>query len=266
MMSAPDHPDSPPPGPSGATSPTGPNDGAVDGSTAESDEGPIWRNPDEGEHEFNLAQVFGGWSGLLDVGLPSVAFITTFALTGRDLRSALIAAIAVGVVMVIVRLARKSSLQNAIGGFIVLAISAFIAHRTGRAEDFYLPGLLINAGYALGYIIANLARFPIIGLVVGLAAGWGMSWRKDPILLRAFTRAGWLWAAGFLLRLVVQGPLYLAGQVEVLGVARIAMGWPMFAVILWLTYLVIKGSVPAEKWKSLRMSVAHLPGNRGGAA
>lgn len=226
---------------------------------------PLWREPDEGEEQFNLGRVFGGWSGLLDAGLPSIAFLVTYTVSGRNLELALIMAVAIGVVVALVRVMTRKRLQNVVAGFLAVAVAAFIAHRTGRAEDFYLPGLLINAAYCTAYVIANLLRYPVIGLVVGLAAGWGLSWRKDPVLLRAFTRAGWLWAAGFGLRLLVQGPLYLAGedQIVALGVARLAMGWPMFGVIVALTYIVIKGSVPPERWRTLRMSVNSVTERRG---
>ena len=43
----------------------------------------------------------------------------------------------------------------------------------------------------------------------------------------------------FLLRLAVQLPLYLAGALLALGVAKTAMGLPIFLVAIWLTYLVL---------------------------
>lgn len=240
--------------------PTGPRPEHPDGSEGDR---PLWREPHEGEEQFSLGRVFGGWNGALDAGLPSIAFLVTYTVSGRNLQLALIMAVALGAAVALVRIVTKKPLQNVLAGFLAVAVAAFIAHRTGRAEDYYLPGLLINAGYCAAYVIANVVRYPIIGLVVGLAAGWGLSWRKDPVLLRAFTRAGWLWAAGFALRLVVQGPLYLAGEVVALGIARLVMGWPMFGVIIALTYIVIKGSVPPERWRTLRMSVNTLADRRG---
>ena len=44
----------------------------------------------------------------------------------------------------------------------------------------------------------------------------------------------------FSLRLAVQLPLYLAGAVVALGVARVAMGIPLFVVGAWLSWLVLK--------------------------
>ena len=42
------------------------------------------------------------------------------------------------------------------------------------------------------------------------------------------------------LRLAVQLPLYLAGGLTALGVARIAMGIPLFAVGIWLSWLILR--------------------------
>ena len=81
-----------------------------------------------------------------------------------------------------------------------MALSAFIAGRTGNAADFFLPGLLINLAYGLAFAVSNVARWPLVGLGVGAATGDLAGWRKDPELRRAYVVATWLWAAMFVLR------------------------------------------------------------------
>ena len=49
-----------------------------------------------------------------------------------------------------------------------------------------------------------------------------------------------MWAGLFLLRLLVQLPLYLTESVVALGVVKTAMGLPLFAVGLWLTWLLVR--------------------------
>jgi Protein of unknown function (DUF3159) len=218
---------------------------------------------DRAAGEFSLIRAFGGWGGLLDAGVPGLAFVLVYTAFDHDLRLALITALALGAVFAVVRVLRRDPLQNVIGGFVGVAIAAAIANATGRAEDFYLPGLFINAGYALAYLIANLVRWPLIGVIVGLAAGWGTTWRQDPVMLRAFTRAGWIWVGFFALKLAVQLPLYLAGNVVALGVARVAMGWPLWLLVLWLTYVVVKGSVPKEHWSKVKQAADKLAQTRG---
>jgi hypothetical protein len=214
---------------------------------------------------FSLVRAFGGWGGMLDAGIPGIAFLIAYTVSSQDLRLALIIALSVGAALTVVRLARRDPLQNVVGGFIGVAIAALIANATGKAEDFYLPGLFINAGYALAYLVGNLLRWPLIGLIVGFAAGWGTTWRQDPVLLRAFVRAGWLWVGLFAVKLAVQLPLYLAGEVVALGIARVALGWPLWLLVLWLSYLVIKGSVPREHWAAVKQATAKIGQARGGS-
>jgi hypothetical protein len=215
------------------------------------------------EEPFSLVRAFGGWSGMLDAGLPGLAFVVAYTAFDHNLRLSLIVALALGVVFAVVRAVRRDPLQNVVGGFVGVAIAALIANATGKAEDFYLPGLFINAGYALAYLVANLVRWPLIGLLVGLASGWGTAWRRDPVLLRAFVRAGWVWVASFVVKLAVQLPLYLAGNVVALGIARVAMGWPLWLLVLWLTYVVIKGSVPPDRWSQVKRAAEQMVQARG---
>jgi hypothetical protein len=58
--------------------------------------------------------------------------------------------------------------------------------------------------------------------------------------VRSYSRASWVWVALFSLRLSVQLPLYLASALTALGVARIAMGIPLFAVGIWLSWLILR--------------------------
>ena len=45
----------------------------------------------------------------------------------------------------------------------------------------------------------------------------------------------------FVLRDVVQVPLWLAGNVYVLGTVTLVLGIPLFALVCWASYLVIAG-------------------------
>ncbi len=218
------------------------------------------------DEDFSLLKAFGGWGGLLDAGLPGIAFVGSYTLFNHNLKTAIIVAVALGVVLAVVRLIRKDPLQNVIGGFVGIGIAAWIAHKTGEARNFYLPGLFINAGYAAGYLIANLVRWPLIGIAVGFAAGWGTEWRKDPLLLRAFLRTGWIWVAYFLLKLAVQLPLYLTDQLVALGVVRVAGGWPLLLVVLYLNYVVVKASVPKETFAKFKAGAEALAEKRNGSS
>ncbi len=132
---------------------------------------------------FNLLEAMGGGHGIADSSLPGLAFVIAYTASGQDLETAIWAAVALGAVLLVVRLARRETLQFAIAGFVGVAIAAFIAQKTGKAENFFLPGLLLNLGYALAYLISIAVRWPLIGVFIGPLVGEGMEWRKDPRLM-----------------------------------------------------------------------------------
>lgn len=190
----------------------------------------------------DLLSALGGPQGIADSSIPSLAFVIVYTVGGNDVGLAALVAVGVGALVAAVRLIRRESLQFALAGFAGVAIAAFIADRTGRAEDFFLPGLLLNIAYALAYLVSILIRWPLLGVILGPITGEGTSWRKDPERVRAYTRASWIWVGVFAIRLAVQLPLYLAGAVLALGIAKTAMGLPIFLVAIWLSYLVLRAS------------------------
>ena len=188
----------------------------------------------------DLLDSLGGPQGIADSSLPALAFVIAYTVGGNEIGLAAWIAVGVGAAIAIVRVVRRERLQFVIAGFAGVALAAFIADRTGRAEDFFLPGLLLNAAYAAAYLVSIAIRWPLLGVILGPITGEGMSWRKDPERLRLYSRASWIWVGVFTLRLAVQLPLYLAGAVLALGIAKTAMGLPIFLVAIWLSYLVLR--------------------------
>jgi hypothetical protein len=197
------------------------------------------------EDRDRIVNALGGKKGLFDSGIPSLVFLVVFNLRD-DVRDAAFVALALSAIITVIRLIKREKLQNAISGVIGVLICYLLVRSTGRAEDFYLPGLFINAGYGALYLLTNVAGWPIIGVVLGPLLGEDFHWRKVPERKRVYTLAGWLWVGLFLSRLLVQLPLYLAGNVNALGVARLIMGYPLFIACAWATWLVIK-RVPVAK-------------------
>jgi hypothetical protein len=194
----------------------------------------------EPKHHSELLEAMGGTRGVAESGLPGIAYVTAYTIDGQDLELSLWIAIGVAAVLTAMRLWRRETLQFAIAGLVGVGIAAFITSRTGRAEDFFLPGLLLNAAYAAAYLISIVVRWPLIGVIVGPLLGDGMSWRHSGERVRLYSRASWIWVAAFCARLAVQLPLYFAGSVVALGVVRTAMGVPVFALAVWFTYVVLR--------------------------
>jgi hypothetical protein len=114
-----------------------------------------------------------------------------------------------------------------------------------RAEDFFLIQIFTNAASAVAWALSIVFRWPLLGVVVGTVLGQRTRWRRDPALLRAYSRASWVWVAQYLVRLVVFLPLWAAGQVAALGVARIALTWPLIAACLGASWWVLQRSLPS---------------------
>ena len=192
------------------------------------------------KQELNLIDEMGGPQGIADSSLPGLLFVAVYSVSGQDLQFSAIAAVGLGAIIALIRLIRGESLRFAAAGFIGVAIAGFIATRTGRAEDFFLPGLLFNAGYAIAYAVSIAVGWPLMGVLVGPIIGDGMKWRQDPARVRLFNRMSWIWVGLFTTRLAVQLPFYLAGSLVALGIARTVMGLPLFALGLWLCYLLLR--------------------------
>lgn len=186
-----------------------------------------------------LDQAIGGWRGMIDSGLPAAVFVIAYLATSQQLRPSVIAALVSGAVIAVVRLARRESLQQVVAGFFGVAISAFVATRTGRAENYFLIGILINIAYMLAYAISCIVRWPLLGVIIGYVRGDATGWRADPRQYRAYATASWIWVAMFGLRLVIQLPMYFAGAVGMLGVAKLVLGWPLFLLAAYLSYRII---------------------------
>ena len=192
----------------------------------------------DSDHFDALASV-GGVRGLIETVLPGVVFVVLFVIT-RDLTTSLIASVGIAVVAAVARLLTRSPVTQAVSGLLGVAIGAVWAWRTGEAADYYRWGLYVNLAWAVGVTVSIVARWPIVGVVVSLLFNRGFGWREDPVLRRRYALASWLWVAAFTLRLVVQVPLYLDAQVGWLGTARLVMGLPMWALVLWITWLLVR--------------------------
>lgn len=186
-----------------------------------------------------ILAAMGGKKGLLDSGLPALLFLIVFNID-KDVKTASYIALGFSLILTVIRLIKKETIQHAISGVIGVAICAWLSNRTGKAEDFYLPGLWTNLGYGTVYMISNLLKWPILGVIIGPLIGENFLWRKDPARRRVYIKATWLWVALFTIRLVVQYPLYQSGNINALGTARLIMGYPLFILTAWLTWLVIK--------------------------
>lgn len=192
-----------------------------------------------------VLSAFGGKKGLIDSGIPSLVFLLVFNIR-NDLQEALYASVAISITLTIIRLAMRDTVQHAFSGLIGALICAWFANRTGNPSDVFVPKLLTNLGYGTVYLLANIAGWPILGLMLGPILGENLLWRNDPQRKRAYQRASWFWVGMFFTRIAVQYPIYRSGNVNLLGTVNLAMGYPLFIATAYGSWMILK-SVPVTK-------------------
>jgi Protein of unknown function (DUF3159) len=182
----------------------------------------------------------GGISGLIYSSLPVVAFVPVSSAFG--LGPAIAAALGVATVILVWRLVRRESTQPAISGFIGVGVCALIAYLVGESKGYFLLGIWSSLLWAAVFAVSVLIRRPVVGYVWGWVNGHDRGWRRVRRAVLAFDIATVFWVLVFASRFVVQQHLYEADQTGWLGVARIAMGWPLTAVAALVTYLAIRAA------------------------
>ncbi|QIP75160.1 DUF3159 domain-containing protein [Streptomyces sp. VN1] len=181
-----------------------------------------------GSRKPSVLEQAGGTKGLAYTALPALVFVV--ANNFRGLRFAVIASIALAVGIAAERIAKKESLQPALGGLFGVAVAAGISWYTGSAKDYFLIGIWASLGGAVLFLASVLVRRPLAGVLWNSATGKGNAWRDDRRSRRAYDIATLTLAAIFAARFAVQQYFYETDAVESLGAAKIIMGYPLLAV------------------------------------
>lgn len=194
-----------------------------------------------------LAKALGGKRGIAEAATPTIVFTLSWIAT-EDLRLSLILSISTTVLLLLVRLAQRSTPQFVINSLIGIGIGAFFATRTGEAKDVFLPGILYNAGYAAVMTLTIIIRWPLVGFLIGSITGDPTGWRSDPGIVRLCSRLTWILVLPCALRVMIQLPLYWANQVAILGISKVVMGWPLqVAALASMAWLLARGRTPIQQ-------------------
>lgn len=195
----------------------------------------------------SLMASLGGWLGIIQSSIPAALFVLVFALT-KETVAAVVVSLGVSTGFVVLQIITRKPLTQAIAGALGIALSAYLTLRDGgHPADYFVQGFITNIAYGSALAVSLLVRWPLIGFLVGLLKGEPLGWRTDKKLLRRADLATMLFVALFSLRLLVQLPLYFANQIEGLGIARVAMGVPLYALCIWLSWLLLRSSISATK-------------------
>ena len=104
-----------------------------------------------------LSKALGGRRGMLEAAAPTLLFTLMF-LTTKELRLALGVSVAAAVVLLVVRLVQRSTVQFVVNAMVGIGIGwlfvSMSARNGGDANDqalaYFLPGIIYNAGYTAG--------------------------------------------------------------------------------------------------------------------
>ena len=146
--------------------------------------------------------------------------------------------------LLVVRIVQRSTVQfvvNALVGIGIGWLFVNLSARSGGSEDdqalaYFLPGIIYNTGYSVVLAFTCIIGWPLVGFMVGSVTGDPTAWHRDRQVVRLCSRLTWVLVAPCIIRVVGQAPVWFAGKsgamdpdtaVAMLGVLKIAMGWPL---------------------------------------
>lgn len=194
-----------------------------------------------------LGEAFGGIRGVVETAVPTLVF-TGWYLSTLALRESIIVAAAITVVLLLVRIVRRSNPQFVLNALFGIGIAALFAARSGEARDVFLPGILYNSGYAVVLTATILIGWPLMGFMVGGMVGDLVGWRSDKAMRTLCSRLTWFLVLPCILRVAVQYPLWTADELVLLATAKILMGWPLqIASLLGMGWLLSRNNTPLNE-------------------
>lgn len=198
--------------------------------------------------EESLSRLLGGGKAAIEGSIPPVAFLIGWLASGGHLLAAVVWSLVASAAILVVALVRRRTPRAVLIGMLMTVIAAMIAYSTGEARDFFLIQLLSNAASALAWMISIVVGWPFLGLIVGGLIGTKTRWRKDPVLLRAYRRASWVWVLQYVIRVAVFTVLYVLDEETWLAIMRVALTYPLIvacvAVSGWVLFAAIPKSHP----------------------
>jgi len=191
----------------------------------------------------SVLDTLGGGRGLLDSAIPATVFVLARVITD-SLTTAIAVALLCGLGLVGLRVRRGEPLTQVWSGFFGLVIAVLVARATGTGEGFFLPGILITAGWGVGFVVSLLIGRPAVGLALAAIDPRYAAWQQHAGLLRACRLSTAFWALTFFVRSGVAWYVYqLDGDSDgLLLIVVNAVKWPLIAAAALLTMVLVKRS------------------------
>ena len=195
----------------------------------------------------SLLASIGGVQGLIENALPSFLYVLVFVIW----KSIPIALWSVGIVIAALsvrHIFKRKPLIQLVGSFAGLGLAIWLTTRPGgQAKDYFIQGLITNVVYGSVFLLSVIVRWPIIGILVGIFTGQGTRWRADRRKVKFFDIVTMLWVGLFAIRLAVEVPLYLVGDIVMLGFMKLVLGLPFYLTMIWISWLLLRRVIqPAQ--------------------
>ena len=172
---------------------------------------------------------------LVDALLPPLLFLIANAIWG--LRFAMWTALGLSVLLGIRRVMRNEPLTYGLLGVLSVLLAIGLVTLLGRAESFFLPGL-ISGGLTVGLCLLNLLiGRPLTAWSSFISHRWDLAWYLHPQVRPAYTETTLLWTLFFGLKFWWQIALYQGGDADQLAWVQTLTGFPALVLLLVITYL-----------------------------
>ncbi|MDH4116372.1 MAG: DUF3159 domain-containing protein [Acidimicrobiia bacterium] len=204
-----------------------------------------------------LRSLVAGRGGIADGILPPLVFVIVNALFG--VTAAAWTAMGTALVIVAWRLARRAELRYALSGVIGTLAATLLAVRSGRAETYFLPGIVSGAMTTVALLVSLVLKRPAAAYASWVTRQWPLDWYWHPRVRPAYTAATVLWVAYFGVRTAVTWWLFQGGQTEALAVVRVVSGWPGLLALLVATYVLGRNRLEALGGPSVDEFVEERP-------
>jgi len=179
--------------------------------------------------------VVAGRSNLADSIVPPIIFLIVNALLGFDY--AVWGSLVVALIITIVRLRRRQPLGYAFGGLGGVLLAILIARWLGRAEGYFLPGIVTGGVSVVVSVVSVLVGRPLVAWTSYVARRWPLDWYWHPKVRPAYSEVTVAWAFFFAARLLLQLALFQSQAANLLAFIQALTGWPTTIVLLVLSYL-----------------------------
>ena len=179
--------------------------------------------------------VFAGRGKLADSVIPPVVFVIFNAVLGFD--HAVWSALALAVLITVIRLSRKQPLAYALGGLGGVIVAILIAKLLDRAEGYFLPAIITGVFTIVLCGVSIVAGRPLVAWTSYIARRWPLGWYWHPRVRPAYTEVTITWTIFFVVKLAIQLLFLQEAQAGALAVVNVITGWPATVVLLALSYV-----------------------------